>query len=151
MIRLLSIFFCAVAFVTTSVQATEVSMPTSIKKEIDITTLSKEIQKIEKEISVKSPSKNESVLLVRQLNEFYTDAQNKRTLEQGKLDELQKKITALGTLEEGDKESKEIAKQRAQFLKETETVKTQISKIDLALTQIDALSQKVANLRTQGP
>lgn len=150
MIRLLSIFFCAVAFVTTSVQATEVSMPTSIKKEIDITTLSKEIQKIEKEISVKSPSKNESVLLVRQLNEFYTDAQNKRTLEQGKLDELQKKITALGTLEEGDKESKEIAKQRAQFLKETETVKTQISKIDLALTQIDALSQKVANLRTQG-
>lgn len=149
MMRFLSTFFCVI-LMATSVCATDVSTARPEKKEIDIVTLSKEIQKIEKEISVNSLSKNESVLLVKQLNDFYTNAQGMRTLEQGKLDELQKKITALGTLEEGDKESKEIAKQRAQFLKETETVKTQISKIDLALTQIDTLSKKVANLRTQG-
>ncbi len=149
MMRFLSTFFCVV-LIATSVCATDVSTASFEKKELDIVTLSKEIQKIEKDISVNSLSKNESILLVKQLNDFYTNAQGMRTLEQGKLDELQKKITALGTLEEGDKESKEIAKQRAQFLKETETVKTQISKIDLALTQIDTLSKKVANLRTQG-
>ena len=150
MIRFLLCILFFVFFASSSSHATELSTSSFEKKEIDITLLSKEIQKIEKEITQKSPSKNESILIVKKLNEFYNNAQTKRNIEQSKLEELQKKITALGTLAEGDKESKEIANQRAVFTKEIENIKTQISKTDLALTQIDALNNKVASLRAKG-
>ena len=141
---------CFSVFFTLPIQAQETTTLLAEKKEIDISLIAKDIQKIENSISKTVPTKTESVELVKRLNEYYSLAQTKRNIEQAKLDELQKKVTALGSLDEGVKESKEIANQRSQFLKEIESVKTQISKTDLAIAQIDTLNQKVANQRTQG-
>lgn len=146
-------FFCTLVcftFLISSVAfSQETSQSTIEKKDINITLIAQDIQKIEKSILKTPPSKQESIELVKKLNDYYAQAQIQRNTEQASMDELQKKIVALGTVEEGASESKEIAKQRSQFSKEIENIKTQISKIDLALTQIDSLNQKVANIRTQ--
>lgn len=140
---------CFIFLISSVAFSQETSQSTIEKKDINITLIAQDIQKIEKSILKTPPSKQESIELVKKLNDYYAQAQIQRNTEQASMDELQKKIVALGTVEEGASESKEIAKQRSQFSKEIENIKTQISKIDLALTQIDSLNQKVANIRTQ--
>ncbi|MBQ8251235.1 MAG: mechanosensitive ion channel [Alphaproteobacteria bacterium] len=148
-IRFICTAICFSLFIISPTYAQNENINSFEKKEINISSISEDIQKIEKSISKTPPTKNQSIELVKKLNEFYTSAQIKRNTEQAKLDELQKQITALGTLEEGSKESKEIANKRTQFSKEIESVKTQISKIDLAIAQIDNLNKRVANIRAQ--
>ena len=139
---------CFVLFFSLNVLAQPVSV--SDKQPINISVITKELQKIEKEIETKVLKNSDSIAIIKQLSAYYTDLQDKRTVEGNNLNTLQKKLTALGELTEGSQEAKEISTQRTQFEKEIEQVKAQISKTDLALTQIDTLNQKIATIRTQG-
>lgn len=130
--------------------AQQINMPSPEKQVLSISEITKNLQKIEKNISDNALLKNGSVSLIKELNTYYSDLQLKKENATEELSNLQKKVTALGELQEGEQETTEITKQRAIFTKEIETVKAEISKTDLALTQIDTLNQKIASLRTKG-
>ena len=150
MLRFIYLFVFSLLLTFTPVQAQETKTISVEKKEIELTQISKELKNIEKNIATNDMSKNESVQLIKQLSDYYTSLQTKRNTDAEKLENIQKQLTALGEVQEGSTELKEISKQRAQFTKESETVKAQISKTDLALTQIDSLNKQIAAIRTQG-
>lgn len=141
---------CTVFLFSNPAIAQEANTPPVEKKQVDISVITTDLQKIEKGLEKQTPQKNDSVKLIKQLSVYYSELQDKKTYESNNLSTLQKKLTALGEIVDGTQEAKEIAKQRTVFEKEIEQVKAQISKTDLALTQIDTLNQKIAALRTQG-
>ncbi len=120
------------------------------KKVIELSKISANLKAIEKEISTEILTKNDSIELIKELSDYSSTLQTKKNQETIKLENIQKQLAALGELPEGSKELKEISKQRAIFSTEIENIKAQISKTDLALTQIDTLNQQVANIRAKG-
>ena len=141
---LISFLSCSSVFANTTPSINNSTQDVNIKE------VTVDLDKIEKEISKNTLSKNDSVILIKKLNDYYSGLQTKKEIEAKNLSELQKKVTALGELIEGERETSEISKQRATFGKEIEGVKAEISKTDLALARIDSLNQKIADLRKKG-
>ena len=149
MLRFIFSIIFILNLIFTPVFAQQVNDSSQEQQSLSISEITQHIQNIEKNISNNTLLKNESVSLIKELNIYYTDLQLKKENASEELSNLQKKISALGEIQEGEQETTEIATQRSEFTKEIETVKAEISKTDLALTQIDTLNQKIAFLRTK--
>ena len=150
MLRFIFSLFLISFLSCSSVFANTIPSINNSTQDVNIKEVTVDLDKIEKEISKNALSKNDSVILIKKLNDYYSGLQTKKEIEAKNLSELQKKVTALGELIEGERETSEISKQRATFGKEIEGVKAEISKTDLALARIDSLNQKIADLRKKG-
>ena len=120
MLRFIFSLFLISFLSCSSVFANTIPSINNSTQDVNIKEVTVDLDKIEKEISKNALSKNDSVILIKKLNDYYSGLQTKKEIEAKNLSELQKKVTALGELIEGERETSEISKQRATFGKEIE-------------------------------
>lgn len=116
----------------------------------DFAAADKELNKIERLLSSGKVSGKETSAYLKSLNDIQNAINQSRAQNAENLDNVQKKIAALGTAPaDGEKEPADIAKQRKEFNSKADTYKSMIAKADLAKTKIDEINNLILKIRNQ--
>lgn len=116
----------------------------------DFAAADKELNKIERLLSSGKVSGKETSAYLKSLNDIQNAINQSRAQNAENLDNVQKKIAALGTAPaDGEKEPADIAKQRKEFNSKADTYKSMIAKADLAKTKIDEINDLILKIRNQ--
>lgn len=112
--------------------------------------IEKELNKIEKDIQSHKLSGQDTQSYIKTLSGLHGVITAIKVRGSEELASLQKKITALAAVTaEGETEPAEIAKQRQEFTKQADEIKSRIASADLALGQIDEINTAIMKLRNQ--
>ena len=116
----------------------------------DFAAADKELNKIERLLSSGKVSGKETSAYLKSLNDIQNAINQSRAQNAENLDNVQKKIAALGTAPaDGEKEPADIAKPRKEFNSKADTYKSMIAKADLAKTKIDEINDLILKIRNQ--
>ncbi len=122
---------------------------TPVVSPLNLTQINKELSIIEKTLKNGTSGKQTSKF-IQELGGYREIVAAERLQNATDLAGTQKKMEALGEAPvDGATEPAELAKQRKAFTKEADTFKSAIANMDLTLTKIEDLNQKIMQLRNQ--
>lgn len=109
-----------------------------------------QLEKISTKLNSGKATSDEISDYIQDMNDILTFAAQEKLNLTSSLDNVQKKINALGAAPvDGAKEPAAIASQRKTFNKEADAVKTQIAQTDLIKTKVDEMNNLILKIRNQ--
>lgn len=117
---------------------------------VDFTKTNSALDKISVQLTSGKVTSKQTNEFLQNINQIQEQINLARTQATTNLDNVQKKINALGAApEEGQKEPSAIAKQRKEFTTQADNFKSQIAQADLVKTKIEELSSLILKVRNQ--
>ncbi len=111
--------------------------------------VSSHLAQIEKQTKAKEPNIDNLVSEISYLTETNIKIDEARKIIEGEIKIIEKRIEALGVIDENLPEAKIIAQKRQEFNQELSNEKTRLSEIDILSTKIDELNQRIFDIRNQ--
>ena len=111
--------------------------------------VSSHLAQIEKRTKAKEPNIDNLVSEISYLTETSIKIDEARKIIEGEIKIIEKRIEALGVIDENLPEAKIIAQKRQEFNQELSNEKTRLSEIDILSTKIDELNQRIFDIRNQ--
>ncbi len=137
--------FCLFLLFCTSVAA----QVDNIGEGISYKELSSRLARTEKLIKQENTDNNRLVDETQYLNTTAITLRDARQDIDSQIKLVEKRIEALGAINENVPEAKVIAQKRLEFTKELSDEKTKLSEIDILIAKIDELNLKIFNIRNQ--
>lgn len=137
----ISYFFIATGVVLASAQ-------TSAEEGLNYTVINSELDKTETDLNAGKISSKDTMKYVKPLNDTQDKISKERQEDAEALDNIRKRLTALGSAPEaGQKEPKDIAQQRKELSVKEDFYKSRLAKADLAITKIEEINSLILKVR----
>ncbi len=132
-----------------SSQSYAASQIDSIGYNLSYREISESLNKIEQLTRFKNPDINELVDKISYLNDTLNDLNESRKNINNRVKSTEKKLNALGVVDDNLPEAKIIAQKRTEYRQILSDEKTRISEIDLLRTRIEEINMRIFDLRNQ--
>lgn len=116
---------------------------------VDLSAINKQLDKIAATLNSGKSSSQDSGELLDQVNALQDDVNQALPEAIANLNNVQKKLAALGEIPADGKEPAEIAKQRKEFNTKADLYKTQVAQANLIKTKIDDINGLILKIRNQ--
>jgi small-conductance mechanosensitive channel len=145
--KLLAILF--VLFFTSAAMAQSAAQIDNLGNDLSYKTISTSLTKIEKLVRAESPDIEALVGETSYLNETSVKLDSAKQGISDRIKLVEKRIEALGEVDEKLPEAKVIAQKRQEFNKELSDEKTRLSEIEILMTKIEELNVRIFEIRNQ--